>query len=194
MASTVRSPRDASAKVGTRIPSSSPTLASLPLRAGGAAIDMVLLIVVAGLITARLDSLTAGVTRIRIDAQSGERTIDTAMTLPLWLPLAILVVLTAAYTIPLMAIWGRTLGGLVVGIRCVRADTGSRPGWALSARRWFALYGAAGLLSFIPVIGSFAWLAILIVGLSPLWDGTRRMRGYADHIGGDLVIVAPRSR
>jgi hypothetical protein len=89
-----------------------------------------------------------------------------------------------------MTVWGRTLGGWAVGIRCVRADTGARPGWALSTRRWFALYGAAGLLGFVPVIGPFAWLVTLIVGLSPMWDSTRLLRGYADHLGDDVVVMA----
>jgi hypothetical protein len=159
-------------------------------RAGGALIDMVLLLVVAGIASSALEGLTSGITRIRIDATSGERTIDASLNLPLWMPLAVFVVLTAAYTITLMATWGRTLGGWAMGIRCVRSDTGERPGWPLAARRWFALYGAAGLLAFIPVIGPFAWLVTLAVGLSPLWDSNRLLRGYADYLGGDVVVMA----
>jgi hypothetical protein len=166
----------------------------MPRRVAGAVIDMVLLLAVTGVLSARMDAMTGGITRVRISAPTGERTVDLAVTLPLWLPLALLFVLTAVYTIPLMAVWGRTLGGLLMGIRCVRADSDSRPGWQLSLRRWFALYGAAGLLGFLPVIGPFTWLLILIVGLSPLWDGARMMRGYADYLGGDLVVDAPRSR
>jgi len=159
-------------------------------RVAGAAIDAALLVTVAGLLASFLEGLTSGVTRVRIDAQTGERTIDASISLPTWLPLLILVVLTALYTVPLMAIWGRTLGGVIVGIRCVRADTGTPPGWSLSARRWAVLYGAAGLLSFVPVIGPFAWLVTVVVGLSPLWDGARLMRGYADYLGDDVVVMA----
>jgi len=79
-----------------------------------------------------------------------------------------------------------------VGIRCVRADTGGRPGWALSCRRWLMLYGIAGALSFAPYVGPFAWLISLVVGLSPLWDSTHRLRGYADHVGRDVVVLARR--
>lgn len=151
---------------------------------------MALLIAVAGMASAVLESLTSGITRVRLDAETGERTVDAAVALPTWLPLALLVVLTAAYTIVLMATWGRTLGGWAVGIRCVRADSGARPGWALATRRWFALYGAAGLLAFVPVIGPFAWLVTLVVGLSPLWDRSRLLRGYADYLGDDVVVMA----
>lgn len=199
MASTLRPPRggDSSTRRSPRTVSPSRTplaLAPIHKRVAGAAIDMVLLVTVAGVVSARLEGMTAGVTRVRIDAESGQRTVDATLSLPLWLPLLILVVLTAAYTIPLMAVWGRTLGGWVMGIRCVRADSGTVPGWHLSVRRWLVLYGAAGILAFVPVVGPFAWLVTLVVGLSPLWDGTRLMRGYADHLGGDLVVEVPRSR
>lgn len=165
-------------------------LASMQRRIGGAAIDMALLIFVSGVAASLLERLTAGVTRIRIDAASGQRSIESAISLPLWLPLALLVVFTAAYTVCLMAIWGRTLGGWAVGIRCIRVDTGGRPGWMLASRRWFMLYGAAGMLAFAPVVGPFAWVLILVIGLSPLWDSTRRLRGYADHFGRDVVVMA----
>lgn len=151
---------------------------------------MALLVVVAGIASSSLESLTSGITRVRLDAETGERTVDASISLPTWLPLAILIALTAAYTITLMAIWGRTLGGWAVGIRCVRADSGERPGWAVATRRWFVLYGAAGLLAFLPVIGPFAWLATLVVGLSPLWDRSRLLRGYADYFGDDVVVMA----
>lgn len=186
MASTVRAPRRAAA----RAPKASFTLAPMSRRVTGALIDMVLLLVVAGIASAALERLTSGITRVRLDAGSGERSIDASLALPLWLPLAVFVVFTAVYTVVLMALWGRTLGGWAVGIRCVRADSGEQPGWALATRRWFVLYGAAGLLCFVPVIGSFAWLVTLVVGLSPLWDGHRLLRGYADYLGGDVVVMA----
>jgi hypothetical protein len=161
-------------------------------RVTGAAIDMALLIFLAGTSASLLERMTAGVTRVRIDEESGQRAVEAGLSLPLWLPLALLVTFTAAYTIVLMAVFGRTLGGWAVGIRCVRADTGGRPGWSLSVRRWFLLYGAAGLLAFAPVIGPFAWVITLVVGLSPLWDATQRLRGYADHLGHDIVVLTPR--
>lgn len=167
-------------------------LAPMSRRVTGAAIDMALLIFLAGTSASLLERMTAGVTRVRIDEESGQRAVEAGLSLPLWLPLALLVTFTAAYTIVLMAVFGRTLGGWAVGIRCVRADTGGRPGWSLSVRRWFLLYGAAGLLAFAPVIGPFAWVLTLVVGLSPLWDATQRLRGYADHLGHDIVVLTSR--
>ena len=110
---------------------------------------------------------------------------------PLWLPLLIFTLLTAAYVVPLMALWGRTLGGWCVGIRCVRTDSGAAPGWGVSLRRWLLLYGIAGVLAFLPVVGGWAWLVTLVVGLSPAWDGSGRLRGYADRFAGDIVVRAP---
>jgi hypothetical protein len=166
-------------------------LASLPRRLCGAAIDLVLITVLAGLFVAWLDSSIAGVTRVRIDATTGQRTVDGAWAAPLWFPLAVFVLMTAIYLIPTMAVWGRTLGGWSLGIRCVAFTTGGAPGWPASCRRWVALYGVAGALSFAPVIGAWAWLITLIIGLSPLWDATHRLRGYADHLAGDVVIRVP---
>lgn len=165
-------------------------LAPLERRVAGAAIDLALLLLASGIVAAMLERATSGVTRVRIDAVSGQRTVDAATSLPTWLPLALLVAFTAAYTITLMSLWGRTLGGWAVGIRCIRADSGTPPGWRLSTRRWFVLYGAAGILAFAPIIGPFSWILTLVVGLSPLWDGTNRLRGYADHLGGDIVVMA----
>jgi len=190
MASTMRPPRAATARKPHREARPSFAVAPMLRRVAGAAIDAAILIAVAGVLASALEGLTSGVTRVRIDAQSGQRTIDASISLPSWLPLLILVALTALYTVPLMAIWGRTLGGVIVGIRCVRADTGTPPGWSPSTRRWAVLYGVAGLLSFVPVIGPFAWLVTIVVGLSPMWDGARHMRGYADYLGDDVVVMA----
>lgn len=165
-------------------------LAPMGRRVAGAAIDMALLVFISGVLASFLDRATSGVTRVRIDAISGERMVNASIDLPTWLPLLLLVLLTAAYTIPLMALFGRTLGGWALGIQCVRADSGGRLGWSLSTRRWFLLYGAAGVLAFIPLIGPFSWILILVVGLSPLWDATRRLRGYADHAAQDVVVMA----
>ena len=102
-------------------------LAPLERRVAGAAIDLALLLLASGIVAAMLERATSGVTRVRIDAVSGQRTVDAATSLPTWLPLALLVAITAAYTITLMSLWGRTLGGWAVGIRCIRADSVALP-------------------------------------------------------------------
>ena len=188
MSSTLRAPRGERARNKREaIP-----IASMPRRVAGAVIDLVLVLFVSGIVVAWLDSAIGGVTHVRIDAASGSSVIDSTWAAPAWFPLAVFFSVTALYTIPLMALWGRTLGGWILGIRCVRVDTGTRPGWTTSLRRWAALYGVAGALSFVPVVGPVAWLMTLLVGLSPLWDSAGRLRGYADLLAGDLVVGVPR--
>ena len=72
MASTVRVPRRADAR--TAKPAL--TLAPMSRRIAGAAIDMVVLVAAAGVVSSLLEGVTAGITRERVDAQSGERTVD----------------------------------------------------------------------------------------------------------------------
>lgn len=164
--------------------------ASLGRRILGAAIDTCLLLLVSGMLSARIAGTAAGTSQVRIGAD-GARSVLFSASEPLWLPLLVFTLLTAAYVVPLMALWGRTLGGWCVGIRCVRTDSGSVPGWGVSLRRWLLLYGIAGVLAFAPVVGAWAWLVTLVVGLSPAWDGSGRLRGYADRFAGDIVVRAP---
>lgn len=162
-------------------------LAPLSLRVAGATLDLVLLLVVSGVISAALLHAAPGTTQVRIDA-SGTRSAVAITGQPTWIPLAVFAVVTALYVVPLMAIWGRTLGGWCFGIRCARSDTGGAPGWGVSLRRWLLLYGAASVVGFLPVVGGFAWLITLVVGLSPAWDRSGRLRGYADRFAGDIVV------
>ena len=156
-------------------------------RVGGAAIDFVILLFAAGALSSLITTIAPGTAQVRIDAD-GARTVIAGTHQMTWLPLLVFVVLTALYVVPLMALFGRTAGGLLVGIRCVRTDTGGAPGWGVSLRRWLLLYGIAGVLGFAPYVGGFAWLVTLVVGLSPLWDMTGRLRGYADRFAGDIVV------
>ncbi len=163
------------------------TLASVPRRIAGAAIDALLIMVVVGVITPTLRS-EGTVKQIRIDAQTGEQIMinphaelfDIADLLPF--------LVTAVYLIVAIATLGRTMGGWVVGITCVNAKTGGRPGWAVSTKRWFALFGIAAVLSIVPVIGPWAWLVTIAIGISPLWDRSGWLRGYHDRFAGDIVV------
>lgn len=174
-------------------PRGSHSLAPMSLRVAGAAIDMALVLVVAGLVTAWLAQRELGVVQVRIDG-AGATSVITPAALPPWTAIAIWVLVSAAYTVPLMAIWGRTVGGWCVGIRALLINSGGPLGWSAAARRWLLMYGVAGLVSLLPVVGAVAWLLILVVGLSPLWDAARRLRGYADHWSGDVVVRAPWHR
>lgn len=161
-------------------------LASMPERIAGAAIDALILAVLTSLIAARLTPDLVATTQVRITA-SGERIVIAAPGPDLWLTL-LPVALTAIYLIVFIAVWGRTPGGWAIGIRCVRADTGGRPGWLMATKRWALLFGVAGALSFLPVVGPWAWLVTVVIGLSPLWDRTGLLRGYHDVFAGDLVV------
>ena len=187
MASTVRDPRAPQRRIAPLTP------ASFHLRVLGALIDYVLILVVAGLVSAALLRTGQGTTQIRIDAITGETTTIAGFTTPMWVAPMLVTVFTAAYLVPSMALWGRTVGSWCVGIRCVRTDSGGRPGWAVSGRRWLLLYGIAAVASFLPYVGPVAWLITLVIGLSPLWDRSGRLRGYADRFAGDLVVNAGRS-
>jgi len=162
-------------------------LASMPRRIAGAAIDAMLIMVVVGII-APLFRGSTGVVQIRIDAVTGEQVMlnphaglfDIAAALPF--------LVTAGYVIVLIALWGRTLGGWAVGIRCLNAETGGRPGWAVASKRWLVLFGLAGVLAVVPIIGTWAWILPIVIGLSPLWDPSGWLRGYHDRFAGDIVV------
>jgi len=156
-------------------------------RLGGAFIDLLILLVIAGALSSLITTIAPGTAQVRIDAE-GTRTVIAGTQQMTWLPMLVFVLLTALYVVPMMALLGRTIGGFLVGIRCVRADNGAVPGWGVSLRRWLLLYGIAGALGFAPYVGGFAWLVTLVIGLSPLWDTTGRLRGYADRFAGDLVV------
>lgn len=87
---------------------------------------------------------------------------------------------SAVYVIPFLAFKGATIGGKVMGIKCL-AVTGERPGMRRSALRWLPLYG----VSAVPVVGP---LLMLLVGLSPLLDRSGRMQGLHDTIAGTYVV------
>ncbi len=188
MASTTRAPGAVSRRIDSPRPAQ--TLAPMSLRVAGAVIDLVLLLVVVGLATAWISQRVTGVVQVRV-AESGATSVIAPAVVPTWTGLMLWIAVSAIYTVPLMAIWGRTVGGWCVGIRALRIANGRPLGWSSSARRWLLIYGIAGLASLLPRVGGVAWLLILVVGLSPLWDSTRRLRGYADHWAGDVVVRAP---
>lgn len=91
----------------------------------------------------------------------------------------IALVLTLLYEVTLIAVKGRTLGKMATGIKVVRADSGSVPGWGKSIGRWII----PGALTVIPYAG---WILSLLVYVSLLWDKTRQ--GWHDKAAGTVVI------
>lgn len=168
--------------------------ATMPQRIVGAAIDALIITVLAGLASAWVASRTLTTVQVRIDAQTGERIVIDPAAVSLNVVAALPALLTAVYVIVGIALVGRTLGGWAVGIRCVRASTGGRPGWSVSVRRWALLFGIAAVGSVIPVIGPWAWVATAIVGASPLLDRSGWWRGWQDRFAGDLVVQARAPR
>lgn len=103
-------------------------------------------------------------------------------------PQQILIVLIAlvalADTLP-MAIWGRTLGKAMLGLRVVRVDDPQRAPGLLRAFMRTAL--SFGLLVLPPVVGLPALVAFAV---SVAID--RSGRGLHDRMAGTVVVTAPR--
>ena len=96
----------------------------------------------------------------------------------------------AAYLIPLIAIYGQTLGDRLVGIQVVEQDDGNLPGWRRSVLRYLASDGIVQLVGNI-YPSAFGWGFIVIVGVA-LFDSRRR--GFHDRAGGVLVVEVPSNR
>jgi len=67
-----------------------------------------------------------------------------------------------------IAKYGRTIGGQLLGIRCVNED-GQNPSWRASAIR-SGIPSGAGLLSNLPFVGFVVSLGLLLNYLWMLWD------------------------
>ena len=102
------------------------------------------------------------------------------------IPLAVLAgvyALQVIYEIVAVAVFGRTLGKWMTGIRVARYTDGNRPTWAQSGLRCllWAAPGAAGL----------ALLGISAAGALPIflsaWRGPLR-RAWHDEAGGTIVV------
>ena len=92
--------------------------------------------------------------------------------------LVAVVLVPTAYEIVFVALKGRTLGKMVAGIKIVRSDNGSRPGWGASVGRW-AIPAAGYLLLIVPG---------LLVHASLLFNHHRR--GWHDRATKTLVVNA----
>ena len=86
-----------------------------------------------------------------------------------------------AYWVWFIAQKGATVGGYLLNIKSVSQNDGSLPGFDKAARRWLLGYG----VGIVPFIG---WIAVLVVGFSPLFDDRKRMQGFQDKFAGVYVV------
>jgi uncharacterized RDD family membrane protein YckC len=88
------------------------------------------------------------------------------------------------YEVIAVALWGRTLGKWLTGIRVARYTDGQCPTWSQSALRCllWAAPGAGGL-----VLTRFSAVGALPVFLSA-WRGDDLRRGWHDDAGGTIVV------
>lgn len=87
----------------------------------------------------------------------------------------VLVVLEVAPT----AVWGRTPGKVMLGLRCVDVDTGRPPGMVRSVFRGLLLHAWVG----IPVAG---WLLPAAITLTTVFAPSGR--GLHDRLAGTIVV------
>ena len=81
-------------------------------------------------------------------------------------------------------IWGRTIGGLAVGIRCVD-EHGNNPAWGASFLREGIAVGF-NLAAAIPFVGFIAGIGGLVNYLSMLWNPKRQ--AWMDKAAGTYVV------
>ena len=148
---------------------SGPALASPLRRVGGFVVDQAIFAVVGGIVLYRAG---AGV--------------GTNFGSPAYDRSALLVfILELAYELVLVALLGQTVGALVAGVRIVRQEDGSLPGWARASRR----VATANLPALIPVAG----LIFMAVCYGWMFRDPRR-QGLHDKAAGTVVIDVRRAR
>jgi len=82
-------------------------------------------------------------------------------------------------------VWGRTIGGVVTGIRCVDAE-GNNPSWQQSFVREAVPVGL-NLAGSIPIIGFIASALYLVNFVSMLWDP--RKQAWMDRAAKTFVVL-----
>ena len=106
------------------------------------------------------------------------------------LPNVVIVAWFSAYIVIGTALWGRTIGKLVVGSKVIGAASGRAPGFPRSIIRWIVVSWGTVLEAVYgtwPIGVATVIFAILVVTYSPiLWDV--RCRGWHDRAA-DTVVV-----
>ncbi len=92
----------------------------------------------------------------------------------------LMTVLMFGYEAGMVATRGGTLGKQLLGIKVVREADGQLPGWGPGVLRWL-----------IQWVGSLVCgIGLLVVWLSPFFDGTKRFQGWHDKVAKTFVVRA----
>jgi uncharacterized RDD family membrane protein YckC len=115
-------------------------------------------------------------------AEFGVDAVPSDWAMPPWL-VAVAFGVAVVYEIATVALWGKTLGKWIVGVRVARYTDGKRPTWSQSALRCLlpSTAGAVGLALF-----RFSAIGALPVLASAFSDPLRR--GWHDVAGGTIVV------
>jgi uncharacterized RDD family membrane protein YckC len=96
---------------------------------------------------------------------------------------AVELVLSALYEIPLIAVRGATLAKAALGVRVVQVESRQPPKVGPAAIRW----AIVAVSSVIPIAG---FVLVFLLFLSPFFDPTKRNRGWHDRAAKTIVIRA----
>ena len=162
-------------------------LASFGNRVVGYLIDVGVLIIPLIIIYAIFAALfiKAATIDYTIDPETGFRTANVAAgsgaIASFFVLFIVAIFVPIAYFVVLIAIRGQTVGGMVMGIKCVREEDGGLLGYGRAIKR----YALPFLVGLVPFVGGLLSLGVYF---SPLWDDRKRLQGYHDKWAGDLVI------
>lgn len=140
-------------------------------------IDAILVGVVVGILGAVLFGGAA--TQVTTDPVTGQVTSGEGALLGAYFGwIALVIILTLAYEVVLIALRGATVGKQLMRIKVVRQADGQVPGWGPSVLRWL-----------IPLLGSLVCgIGQYVVYLSPFFDSTKRNQGWHDKVAKTLVV------
>ena len=93
------------------------------------------------------------------------------------------------YEVVLIALAGKTIGKVALGIKVVRLDDGDRPGWWSSIRRWSLPVALGCAASYTPGVSGFVLALLVLVSYgSVIWNPSRQ--AWSDMFAGTIVVKA----
>jgi uncharacterized RDD family membrane protein YckC len=120
------------------------------------------------------------ISNAEVDPVTGELSGGGGIVATFFLLIVVYGVLSVLYEVGLIATRGATLGKQWLGIKVVKQEDGSIPGWGPSFLRWL-----------IPLAGSLVCgIGQLVVYLSPFFDNSGRYIGWHDAVARTQVIKA----